>query len=113
EKAIEEELEGGVRLTAEGDLGAVEEDFAFAEVGLRYGDAVVEVGLAPGPTAVEDVAAAIPGDGLDTAQIGIGCGVEGGAVIEEDIDFGRHAVGDGVGCVDLRAHERAGDVKTL
>ena len=52
EEAVEEEFEGGVGLAAEGDFGAVEEDFAFAEIGLGYGDGVVEVGLAPGPAAV-------------------------------------------------------------
>ena len=54
-------------MAAEGDFGAVEEDFAFAYLCLGYGDRIVEVGLSPGPAAVEQVAVGVPGDGLDAA----------------------------------------------
>ena len=113
EEAVEEELEGGVGLAAEGDLRAEEEDFALAYVGLRNGDGVVEVGLAPGPAAVEEVAFSEPGDGLEAVVAGVGSGAEGGRVVVEDVGRGGHAVGDGLRGVDLRTEERAGDVEAL
>src|SRR5215469_13988141 len=71
EDAVEEEFEGGVGLASEGDFGAVEDYFAFAHGGCGDGGGVIDVALAPGPAAGEEVVVVVPGDGVKTGHRGL------------------------------------------
>src|SRR5438132_1696868 len=59
---VEEEPERAVRLRAEGDLGAEEEELPAPHVRLGGGDATLQVLLAPRPPAAQRPRAVEPGD---------------------------------------------------
>ena len=99
-------------LGAEGDLRAEGAEGALADGGDEGGDAVAEVGLAPGPAAAEGVVVSEPGDWADGAVCGCrGVDVKDGALVEVDVGGGAHAPGGLAGRVEGDAEYAAGDIE--
>src|SRR5579863_1514242 len=101
-------------LGAEGNFGPERIEFALADGGDEGGDAVTEVGLAPGPAAAQGMVVGKPGDGTD-GSVGVGGGVyiEDGAVVEINIGGGAHPPGGLDGRVESNAENASGDIVFL
>src|SRR5215210_6056212 len=89
--AVEQELERPVRLRAERDLGAEQVQLALPDLRLGDRDALVEVGLAPCPTAAQRVRRVVPGNRPHTLRGGVGAKGKDRALVEEHIDLLRKA----------------------
>src|SRR6476661_5395785 len=83
--AVEQELEGPVRLAAERDLRSEEIDLASPDRRLDRGDAALEIVLAPRPAAAQGLLAVEPCDRLHTLRLCIRLETEDRIVVEEHV----------------------------
>src|ERR1035437_9081760 len=112
-EAVEEQLEGGVRLVAEIDFRTEQEDLAFAHGRFGEDGAALEVLLPPGPAAVQRFGAAEPADGVGLLQGRGGLHAEYRAVVVEHVHLAAHAIGQRIGVVEVGLEQRTRDVKLL
>src|ERR1700744_5105945 len=101
-------------LGPEGDFGSKHFQFAFADGGFEGGDAVAEIGLAPGPAAAEGLVGGEPGDGTDGTVAGrVRIDMEHGAFLEVDVGLCAKAPGRLAGGVESDLHHAAGDIELI
>src|SRR6185437_8365197 len=112
-EAVEEQFVGAVRLVPEVDFGTEKEDLPFPDCSFGDRGAAIQVLLAPSPTGVENLGSAEPADRAGVLDLHRRLQPEDGVVVIKDVELFRHAVGKGVGVVDVHLQERAGDVELL
>ena len=97
-----------MRHRPERGLQADQGDLAFAEAGLGGEFAALQVFLPPSPAAKEGFLLGEPSDAVGFHQRGIRVDAEDRVVVEEDVAFFRHAVGERIFVVEARGQNGAG-----
>src|SRR5688572_33269149 len=86
---IEQQLERPMRLRAFQDLGTEENCAALANSGLERDHTVLQIALAPAPSAAERRLGVEPPDTLDAGCFRASAQPEHRTVVEEDVQIGR------------------------